>query len=142
MARAWAKNARSLAALFQKVDDLLKAEKRHAGQKCGSPASQRVGKHEMPRDGVRPRRIALTAGGQAEQEPHDPNDDRELAEKVVVHKAAHAAAPALLIRVKQLVRIGRERVADVHQHVKVRVGIAPFTYLKILVFQSIFPTNL
>lgn len=96
----------------------------------------------MPRDGVRPRRIALTAGGQAEQEPHDPNDDRELAEKVVVHKAAHAAAPALLIRVKQLVRIGRERVADAHQHVKIRVGIAPFTYLKILASQSIFPTNL
>ena len=81
MARAWAKNARSLAALFQKVDDLLKAEKRHADQKCGSPASQRVGKHEMPRDGVRPRRIALTAGRQAEQEPHDPNNDREFAEK-------------------------------------------------------------
>ena len=91
---------------------------------AGASIGSRVGKHEMPRDGVRPRRIALTAGGQAEQEPHDPNDDRELAEKVVVHKAAHAAAPAFLIRVKQLVRIGRERVADVHQHVKVRVGIA------------------
>lgn len=80
----------------------------------------------MPRDGVRPRRIALTAGGQAEQEPCDPNDDRELTEKVVVYKAAYAAAPALLIRIKQLVRIGRERVADAHQHVKVGIGVARF----------------
>ena len=81
----------------------------------------------MPRKGVHPRRIALTAGGQAGQEPCDPNDDRELTEKVVVYKAAYAATPTLLIRIKQLVRIGRERVADVHQHVKVGIGVAGIT---------------
>ena len=50
MARSWAKNARSLAALFQKVNDLLKAENAMPVKNAGAQhrsASENTKCHEM-----------------------------------------------------------------------------------------------
>ena len=54
---------------------------------------------------------------------------------------AHAVLRRVLA-VHQLRKRHMERIAELLDNAVIRHAFAPFTYLKILVFQSIFPTNL